>query len=141
MENADNEASPDDADFFARLPAMKTTDATFDVAEYRSAPDSWLLVVTDIEDSTGAIAAGRHKAVNIVAASSIAALKNLCAPLVIPFLFGGDGSVVMLPGKYATEARLVLARLRRLASREFKLHCASALLRSPMCGGLDRTFS
>ena len=46
--------------------------------------------------STPAVAAGKHKTVNFVAAMAIAALKNLCAPTRLPFLFGGDGSVVMV---------------------------------------------
>ena len=109
----------DSGDFFARLPVLSRTEQTFDTSKYFPAPDDWWLVATDIVDSTRAVEAGEHKTVNFVAAMAIAALKNLCAPTLLPFLFGGDGSVVMLPPQRADEARRVLARVRGLAQREF----------------------
>ena len=112
---------PGSGDFFAKLPLMGKAADTFDTARYRPAPDEWVLVVTDIVDSTIAIANGRHKTVNFVAAMAIAALKNLCAPTSLPFLFGGDGSVVMVPPQHADAARLALARVRGYAQREFGL--------------------
>ena len=100
---------------------LESAQDTFEEAKYRAAPDDWALVVTDIVDSTIAIAGGRHKAVNFVAAMAIAALRNLCAPESIPFLFGGDGAVVMVPPRHAAAARRELARVRGLTAREFGL--------------------
>jgi hypothetical protein len=51
----------------------------------------------------------------------IAALRNRCAPTRIPFLFGGDGAVVMVPPAHATAARAELARVRGMAARDFEL--------------------
>jgi hypothetical protein len=109
------------SDFFAGLPLLATSRDAFDLGQYRKAPDDWEMAVTDIVDSTGAIAKGRHKTVNFVAAMGIAALRNLCAPTRIPFLFGGDGAVVMVPPEYATKARTELARVRGMAARDFEL--------------------
>lgn len=106
-------------DFFDRLAPLRRTAQTFDTSHYVPAPDDWWLVATDIVDSTRSVAAGAHKTVNFVAAMAIAALKNLCAPTLLPFLFGGDGSVVMVPPQRSDDARRVLARLRGLAQREF----------------------
>lgn len=108
--------------FFRDLPASRHEIDTFDPARYGRAPDDWHLVVTDIADSTGAVASGRHKTVNFVAATAIAALENLCAPSQIPFLFGGDGAVVMVPPEFATEAKVALARVRGFAAREFEMN-------------------
>ena len=105
--------------FFADLPVLQSAGDTFDTEQYRPAPDDWILVVTDIVDSTIAIANGKHKTVNFVAAMAIAALKNLCAPTPLPFLFGGDGSVVMVPPQFVVPARQALARVRGFALREF----------------------
>lgn len=126
------EPSPDA--FFADLPLLARSDDTFDATLYRAAPDDWELVVTDIVGSTQAVAAGKHKTVNFVAAMAIAALKNLCAPIRLPFLFGGDGSVVMVPPSHAVPARLALARVRGFAQREFGMSlrvgiCPVAVLR------------
>lgn len=108
-----------DEGFFSALPVSPRAGDTFDPARYRPAPGDWALVVTDIVDSTVAVGEGRHKTVNFVAAMAIAALRNLCAPTLLPFLFGGDGSVVMVPPSRVEEARVVLARLRGEAQREF----------------------
>ena len=107
--------------FFERLPVLRHARDTFDAQHYRAAPDDWALAVTDIVDSNGAIAAGRHKTVNFVAAMAIAAAKNLCAPESIPFLFGGDGAVLMVPPQHAAQARVELARARGVAAREHGL--------------------
>ena len=117
----DGTHTTDGSGFFAGLPLLATSRDTFDLGQYRKAPDDWEVAVTDIVDSTGAIARGRHKTVNFVAATGIAALRNLCAPTRIPFLFGGDGAVVMVPPEYATKARTELARVRGMAARDFEL--------------------
>lgn len=57
-------------------------DAYYDFAElldtdiYQSLPDDWLVGITDVVDSTLAIASGRYKDVNYAGASAIAALGN-----------------------------------------------------------------
>lgn len=109
------------AGFFAGLPPLASQQATFDDAAYRSAPDDWALAVTDIVGSTRAIAAGRHKTVNFAAAMAIGAAKNLCAPEPIPFLFGGDGAVLMVPPQHAAAMRQALARVRGAARRDHGL--------------------
>lgn len=119
MDRPDTTAASSGDDFFANLPVLVQAGDTFDTARYRDAPDDWELVVTDIVGSTQAVAAGQHKTVNFVAAMAIAALKNLCAPTRLPFLFGGDGSVVMVPPAHAQAARQALARVRGFAQREF----------------------
>lgn len=119
MDPTASDPNPQRAGFFAALPLLARSHDTFDTTRYRAAPDDWELVVTDIVGSTVAVAEGRHKTVNFVAAMAIAALKNLCAPTPLPFLFGGDGSVAMVPPQQAQAARLALARVRGFALREF----------------------
>ena len=116
------------ADFFAGLPLIAAPRDAFDPGRYRPAPDDWEVAVTDIVDSTGAIAQGRHKTVNFVAAMGIAALRNLCAPRRIPFLFGGDGAVVMVPPEHGERARVELARVRGMAAREFQMTLRAGLV-------------
>ena len=130
---------PAGGDFFSRLPVLSHTAQTFDTARYVAAPDDAWLVVTDIVDSTRAVAAGAHKTVNFVAAMAIAGLKNLCAPTLLPFLFGGDGSVVLVPDSQAAAARRVLARVRGLAQREFdqRLRLSMVQVRELRARGAD----
>ncbi len=135
MDQPDTPPADTAGNFFADLPLMAQASDTFDAARYRAAPGDWELVVTDIVGSTQAVATGKHKTVNFVAAMAIAALKNLCAPDRLPFLFGGDGSVVMVPPAHAQASRLALARVRGFAEREFGMQlrvgiCPVALLRT-----------
>jgi len=114
--------------FFKDLPPFTSAGGTFETAAYRRAPDDWHLALTDVRNSTDAISKGLYKTVNFVAASSIATLKNLCAPDQLPFVFGGDGAVVMIPPKHVQSARVVLARLRGFIRREFALDLRIGLL-------------
>jgi hypothetical protein len=116
------------AGFFAELPVLANERDTFEPDGFRPAPADWALAVTDIVDSTGAIASGRHKTVNFVAAMGIAGLRNLCAPVRIPFLFGGDGAVVLVPPERIERARIELARARGQAARDFGLVLRAGLV-------------
>ncbi|MDM0083034.1 DUF3095 family protein [Variovorax sp. J31P179] len=122
------EPSPPAAGFFAELPLLANERDTFEPDGWRPAPGDWALAVTDIVDSTGAIARGLHKTVNFVAAMGIAGLRNLCAPVRIPFLFGGDGAVVLVPPACIERARVELARARGQAARDFGLTLRAGLV-------------
>ncbi|WP_073220364.1 DUF3095 domain-containing protein [Aequorivita viscosa] len=64
-------------------------------------PKSWSIIVTDIENSTYAVARGVHNDVNLSATGSIVTvlntLKRLDKKIKIPYFFGGDGSTFIIP--------------------------------------------
>ena len=88
---------------------------------YRVAPGDWLVVVTDIERSSAAVADGRYKDVNMVAAASIAAVLNVAEGAEIPFVFGGDGATLLVPPESANAVRAALAKLAKLSADSFHL--------------------
>jgi hypothetical protein len=96
-------------DFFAGLTPLTRREDSFDARRYAPAPDDWLLAVTDVAGSTQAVEQGRYQLVNMVGAAGIAAVKNACAGLAIPFLFGGDGAVVLVPPTCAAATRAARA--------------------------------
>lgn len=104
---------------FDLMPSMRDVAHVFEAGYYHPAPSDWLAVSTDVRGSTLAVEQGRQKLVNFVGASAIAALKNLCAPLDLPFQFGGDGAMALVPPRFAAQALTVLARARGFAKREF----------------------
>lgn len=112
--------------FYQSLPPMRTPSAVFDQASYAQAPADWLIAVSDIQGSTAAVRAGNHSDVNFAAAAMIAALTNLCGT--IPYQFGGDGAVALVPPDFADGARRALAQTRSLAAREFKLNLRVGLV-------------
>ncbi len=112
--------------FYQSLTPMRTPTAVFDPASYAQAPADWLIACSDIQGSTAAVAAGNHSDVNFAAAAMIAALTNLCGS--IPYQFGGDGAVALVPPEFADRVRLALAQTRSFAAREFKLNLRIGLV-------------
>ncbi|ARJ67256.1 hypothetical protein WV31_17075 [Magnetospirillum sp. ME-1] len=106
---------------FEMLKSMTSVTNVFEADYYRTAPPDWLAVSTDVQGSTEAVEKGRQKTVNFVGASAIAALRNLCAPADLPFQFGGDGAMALVPPNHAGKALVELARARGFAMREFGL--------------------
>ncbi len=109
----------DQDSFYARLAPMRSAASVLDARNYVPAPGDWWLAVSDIRGSTAAVADGRHADVNFAAAAMIAALTNLCGT--IPYQFGGDGAVALVPPEDVEAAKRVLARARGFAAREFAL--------------------
>ena len=83
--------------FFEALAPFQHTRQSFEDRFYGPAPDDWLLAVTDVESSTRAVEAGLYQLVNLAGAAGIAAVRNACGGETIPFLFGGDGAVLLVP--------------------------------------------
>jgi hypothetical protein len=110
---------PEKPSFYDILTPMREPGQVFDSRHYVTVPPSWYLAVSDIKGSTAAVETGQHSDVNFAAASIIAALSNLCGS--IPYQFGGDGAVALIPPQHAAPARKVLAQIRRFAQAEFKL--------------------
>lgn len=87
-----------------------------------------MIVTADIADSTPAIEAGRYKEVNMVGAAVITAVLNAARGLDLPFVFGGDGGTVLVPGRLRADAVAALGRLQRLATAEFDLPLRAAAI-------------
>jgi len=106
--------------FYDALTPMREPGDVYDAANYAPVPDTWYIAVSDIKGSTAAVATGQHADVNFAAAAMIAALNNMCGGC-IPYQFGGDGAVALIPPEHALTARRVLAQTRRFARGEFNL--------------------
>lgn len=120
-------AIPDDQ-FYQRLPVFTRFEGVVDTINYMPLPDGWVLALADIVGSTGAIANGRYKAVNMAGAGVISAVLNAVGSQDYPFSFGGDGAVVALPADHADRARHALAALRHWAAGELSLSLRVALV-------------
>jgi Protein of unknown function (DUF3095) len=115
-------------DFYNQVPkdpefaAMSRPDRFFPL------PPDWFVGVTDIVDSTGEIARGRYKVVNVVGASVVSAMMNALEGRVFPYVFGGDGASFAVSGADVDRARTVLAQLRRWTKAEFGISLRAALI-------------
>jgi len=107
--------------FYAEVAGFADFSRFPDDENYRTAPDDWRVVVTDIERSSEAVADGRYKDVNMVAAASIVAVLNVAGVAEIPFVFGGDGATLLVPPESDAAVRAALAKLSRLSNDSFNL--------------------
>jgi hypothetical protein len=114
--------------FYADIPPFDRFEEVVDAARYRPLPTGWLVGVADVVDSTGAIAAGRYKAVNMAGASVISAVFNAIGRAPFPFVFGGDGAAFAVPGGAARAAADALAACRAWAGAETGLSLRGALV-------------
>jgi hypothetical protein len=113
---------------FAELTAFTQFEGVVEPRHYRPLPDDWALATSDIVGSTKAIEAGRYKAVNMAGASVISAILNALGRRDIPFVFGGDGAVVAVPGPAIETARNALADVQAWVADELKLTLRAAIV-------------
>ena len=66
---------------------------------FSSVPENWHVIITDIKNSTQAVASGRHEDVNRIATGSIVTVLNITfeSNITVPFFFGGDGATFIVP--------------------------------------------
>ncbi len=112
----------------ARLPRLQEFGDVANAAAYHPVPVDWLLAVADVVDSTGAIAAGDYKSVNMVGASVIAAARNALGAKRMPFVFGGDGAVFAVPASGRGLAQRALASVAVWSSEAIGLTLRTALV-------------
>ena len=119
---------PASRSFFEELPAAASLLHLAAPENYVPMPDDWIVVVTDIVTSRQEIEHGRYKAVNMVGASIIAAIRNVANGVNFPFVFGGDGATLTLPGDLGPEARAVAASLQNWARNEFGITLRAGIM-------------
>ena len=107
--------------FFSTVPSFSQFEGVTDVDNYQPIPEDWVLALADIVGSTQAIGGGRYKDVNMAGASVISAVLNAVGKHDYPFVFGGDGAFIALPGALANTAREALAAAQLWAQEELKL--------------------
>lgn len=108
--------------------AFTDFDRVVDPAVYRPLPEDWWLALTDVTNSTDAIAAGRYKAVNMAGAAAISAVMNALRRRDIPFVFAGDGASLAVAPDEVERVREALARTVRWAAEELGLELRAGLV-------------
>ena len=108
-------------DFYDNVKALPSFYDAALTSSGESLPDGWHVVVADVEGSTDAIRAGRYKQVNMLGAAVIACARNLSQPNSVPFVFGGDGATLAVPGDVIPRLRSGLAAIRAMGKASFGL--------------------
>lgn len=103
--------------------ALKIEDVFADKNLFKQVPANWHVIIADIENSTLAIAAGRHDDVNLIAAGSLISVINVTKAynLEVPYFFGGDGGTVIVPEELLSNVLAALHAHRRNSFKIFSL--------------------
>ena len=123
-----NPSAPGDTAFYAGLPPVADANGITDLANYRPLPAGWLIATSDIVASTEAVAAGRYKVVNTVGASVISAVANRLQHRDFPFVFGGDGAALAVPGSASDAISQELAAVCIWALEELQIELRAAVM-------------
>ncbi len=92
-----------------------------DFSAYRPVPDDWVVMIADVRGSTQAIEEGHYKDVNMVGAASITVVLNTRGDIEVPFVFGGDGATLVVPGSLRKAAGDALIGLQAISQATFGL--------------------
>jgi len=115
-------------DFYTTLKPFARFSDVLDHSRYRPLPQDWIVGTADVVNSTGAIAQGRYKAVNMVGASVISAALNDLEGVSFPFIFGGDGAALAVPATAAERLRRAMSTVQMWAKEETGLTLRAALV-------------
>ncbi len=114
--------------FYDALPRVPSFESLSKPDLYADVPAEWIVGVADIADSTGEIAAGRYKTVNLVGAAVVSAMVNALEPRAFPFVFAGDGARFAVWSGARDAAEQALAEVQSWALREFGIRLRAALV-------------
>ena len=110
------------------VPTLDHFAQVVDLDRYIPVPDDWYVCVSDVVDSTGAIASGRYKAVNLAGAATISAVANALHGDLRLFVFGGDGARLAVPPEHAQVVADALSRVSMWAARDLSLSLRTGML-------------
>ena len=107
--------------FYKDLETIDEFSKIMEDKNFSRVPNDWHILVCDIKDSTKAIEQGKYKEVNFVAALSIIGVLNIDDRLEFPYIFGGDGSSLIIPNSLIEKSKAVLIEAKKIAKESFDL--------------------
>ena len=116
-----NLATSSSWDFYREMTSIQSIIDVTNIDRYSTVPEDWSIFITDVVSSSAAIAAGQYKSVNIAGVATITVIQNLCKDLDLPFVFGGDGAVILAPNEFTSKIQHALVSLAQLVEQQLKL--------------------
>lgn len=107
--------------FYSKLKVINSIEDISDDKIYSKLPEDWFVLASDIINSTKAISDGKYKEVNMVGALSIVSILNIDKKADLPYVFGGDGSFVLIPKYLEEKAKQALIAVKEIALKSYDL--------------------
>lgn len=116
--------------FYENLKILENISNIHDDDFFSDIPEDWIVVVTDVSNSTSAINNGKYKDVNMIGAITIISVLNIDREFEIPFVFGGDGVFLIIPSFLKKNVEQVLLKVKFLAKENYSLDLRVGLISS-----------
>ncbi len=107
--------------FYKELDSIEEFSNIFKDSNYKAVPSNWYVIATDVVDSTTLIENGKYKEINLVAAMSIISILNINKEIDIPYIFGGDGSFLLIPNDILQKSKQALIKIKKMAKESYSL--------------------
>ncbi len=115
--------------FYERLNTVKSFREVTHYELYTPLPDKWYVALADVRNSTDAIRQGKYKEVNMAGVSIIAALSNFYEnENKLPYLFGGDGTLIVLPDQQIEQVKGILSFCKQAVKSAYGLEMAAGII-------------
>ncbi len=114
--------------FYSNLKPIEEFLSIYDLSFYNEVPEDWILIMTDIINSTEAIQKDQYKNVNLSTVFAIVSISNLLETLEFPFVYGGDGATILIPINYLEPAKIYLLKVKNLVKKLFNLDLRVGLI-------------
>jgi len=108
-------------DFYKDISSIQSIIDVTNIDRYAAVPEDWSIFITDVVSSTAAINSGQYKSVNIAGVATITVIQNICEGLDLPFVFGGDGAVILAPDEFRSRIGNALVTLAQQVDSQLKL--------------------
>ncbi|MEY4767383.1 MAG: hypothetical protein RL637_22 [Pseudomonadota bacterium] len=107
--------------FFKNLEPLQSIGDLQNSSRCSAVPENWMLWITDVKGSTEAIRCGRYREVNIAGALCILAIINSPYYPQIPFIFGGDGVMFLIPNRLQKVFEPLMIEVSHFVSQALQL--------------------
>jgi len=108
-------------DFYKDISSIQSIIDVTNIDRYAAVPEDWSIFITDVVSSSAAITSGQYKSVNIAGVATITVIQNICEGLDLPFVFGGDGAVILAPDEFSARIGNALVTLAQQVDHQLKL--------------------
>ncbi len=106
-------------EFYNNLKSFSNFNEFYRQIHYKQVPSHWNLIITDVKGSTQFIQSGRYRDVNTLGVASIVVVRKILKRQDFPFVFGGDGATIVLPGEETKSVIPCLLGLKKIAIDNF----------------------
>lgn len=124
--------------FYKNMKSVSNFSSLSDINYFLEMPTDWLLIASDVKNSTINIENGKYKDINMIGAMCIVSILNLDRDIDLPYIFGGDGSFVLIPKKMQKKAKQAMLKIKELAKTTYGLDLRVGIIKLSKLSKLNK---